>query len=46
MTEQPPKAVIRARPFCIGCGMYFAVHGEHRSDCTDQPKKQKDDDHE
>lgn len=28
------RAVIRARPFCAGCGTYFACRGEHRLDCT------------
>lgn len=28
----PPE--IRARPFCSGCGCFYPVHGEHRSDCT------------
>lgn len=26
-------AVIRARPFCPGCGYHYAVHGAHRADC-------------
>jgi hypothetical protein len=26
-------AVIRARPFCAGCGYFYAVHGVHRGDC-------------
>jgi hypothetical protein len=21
-------------PFCPGCGTYYAVHGQHRADCT------------
>jgi hypothetical protein len=21
-------------PFCPGCGLYFAVNGSHRNDCT------------
>ena len=25
---------VRERPFCVGCGTYFAVNGFHRQDCT------------
>jgi hypothetical protein len=32
----PECAVIRARPFCKGCGYYYAVNGAHRVDCTAQ----------
>ena len=24
----------RHRPFCAGCGLSFATHGQHRADCT------------
>ena len=27
-------AVIRQRPFCPGCGLHYAVHDDHREDCT------------
>lgn len=33
----PDCAAIRARPFCPGCGYYFAVHAVHRDDCTATP---------
>jgi hypothetical protein len=35
-------AVIRYRPFCAGCGYFYAVHGVHRGDClADQtPERQ------
>jgi hypothetical protein len=26
--------VSRYRPFCKGCGYYYAAHGVHRDDCT------------
>jgi ribosomal protein S27AE len=41
MTEKAARAVIRQRPFCAGCGMFFAVHGEHRGDCTTQTTQTK-----
>ncbi len=36
------RTEIHARPFCIGCGYFYAVHGEHRTDCTgaaDMPRR-------
>jgi hypothetical protein len=33
---------IRIKPWCIGCGYYFAAHGEHREDCTAQAKRRDD----
>lgn len=29
-----PDAGHTRRPFCKGCGTYWATHGEHRADCT------------
>ncbi|WP_082966721.1 DUF3631 domain-containing protein [Mycobacterium sp. 852002-51163_SCH5372311] len=30
----PPLAGATRRPFCPGCGTYYAVHHQHRNDCT------------
>lgn len=31
MTVDP---MVRARPFCPGCGYHYALQGTHRADCT------------
>lgn len=29
-----PCAPVSRRPFCKGCGLFMAVNGQHRPDCT------------